>query len=134
MIVSIVQVIVISFILILIVHNLYTFFQNTLTIPKTKDLVNKPSKQYADILNTIKSCNTTKNNNEKKDKNNNDKKDTTSIDMLNDIQNNNKPDTNLNPEQMSNMKTELRDFLTSLNTVDNTSRDTTPFSLLCANV
>ena len=121
MILNIVQGIVISFILILIVHNLYIFLQNTLTIPKTKDLVNKPSKQYAEILNTIKSCNIS-NKIERKDK-----KDTTSIDMLNNIQNN-KPDTNLNQEHMSNMKTELRDFLTSLNTNRDVS-PTTQFSM-----
>ena len=123
MIVNIVQGIVISFILILIVHNLYIFFQNTLTIPKTKDLVNKPSKQYAEILNTIKSCNIS-NKMDRKDKNNND---TTSIETLNNIDNN-KPDKHINTEHISNMKTELRDFLTSLNTLDNSKKNTGEYS------
>ena len=123
MIVNIVQGIVISFILILIVHNLYIFFQNTLTIPKTKDLVNKPSKQYAEILNTIKSCNIS-NKMDRKDKNNND---TTSIETLNNIDNN-KPDKHINTQHISNMKTELRDFLTSLNTLDNSKKNTGEYS------
>ena len=128
MIVNIVQGIVISFILILIVHNLYIFLQNTLTIPKTKDLVNKPSKQYAEILNTIKSCNIN-NKMDRKDKNNknNNDNDTTSIDMLNNIDNN-KPDKHINTEHISNMKTELRDFLTSLNTLDNSKKNTGEYS------
>ena len=123
MILNIVQGIVISFILILIVHNLYIFLQNTLTIPKTKDLVNKPSKQYAEILNTIKSCNIS-NKMDRNDKNNND---TTSIETLNNIDNN-KPDKHINTEHISNMKTELRDFLTSLNTLDNSKKNTGEYS------
>ena len=132
MIVNIVQGIVISFILILIVHNLYIFFQNTLTIPKTKDLVNKPSKQYAEILNTIKSCNiSNKMDRNDKNKNKNNNNDTTSIETLNNINdNNNKQDKHLNTEHISNMKTELRDFLTSLNanTLDNSKKNTGEYS------
>ena len=44
-----------SLILIFLVHYLYTFLTNTLTIPKVKDLVNKPTEKYDEILNTIKS-------------------------------------------------------------------------------
>ena len=39
----------ISFTLIFLIHHLYMFFINTLTIPKIKDLVNKPNEQYKDI-------------------------------------------------------------------------------------
>tara|TARA_Y100000287_G_C14132474_1_gene310612 strand:+ start:315 stop:650 length:336 start_codon:yes stop_codon:yes gene_type:complete len=35
-----------SIIFIVVVHSIYKYFKNNLTIPKTKDLVNKPSLQY----------------------------------------------------------------------------------------
>jgi hypothetical protein len=40
----------ISLTLIFLVHHLYTFLMNTLTVPKIKDLVNKPNEQYRDIF------------------------------------------------------------------------------------
>lgn len=51
----IIQMSVMSLILIILVHYLYNFFKNNLTIPKVKDLVNKPQQQYEDILNNINS-------------------------------------------------------------------------------
>ena len=45
---------IISLVLILLVHYLYSFFIDTLTVPKVKDLVNKPIQQYNDILSDIK--------------------------------------------------------------------------------
>lgn len=44
---------IISFTLIFLIHYLYMFFINTLTIPKIKDLVNKPNEQYRDIFETL---------------------------------------------------------------------------------
>ena len=41
----IIQQTIISIILIISVHYIYIFFKNNLTIPKTKDLVNKPTEQ-----------------------------------------------------------------------------------------
>ena len=46
--------IVVSLILIFLVHYLYLFFKTNLTVPKVKDLVNKPTEKYNEILNTIK--------------------------------------------------------------------------------
>jgi len=43
----------ISFILIISVHYIYLYLKDNLTIPKTKDLVEKPKKQYDEIYNTI---------------------------------------------------------------------------------
>ena len=40
----------ISFILILLIHHLYLFLINTLTVPKIKDLVNKPNEVYKDMF------------------------------------------------------------------------------------
>lgn len=55
----IIQMSIISLILIILLHYLYTFFQTNLTIPKVKDLVNKPQKQYETLFNTMKENHTT---------------------------------------------------------------------------
>jgi hypothetical protein len=44
-----IQIILISFILIFLVHHLIQFFTNTLTVPKIKDLVHNPTKKYETI-------------------------------------------------------------------------------------
>lgn len=46
----------ISLSLIVLIHYLYVFFKKTLTVPKVKDLVNKPAKQYNemfDVMNNV---------------------------------------------------------------------------------
>ena len=53
MIYGIVQWTIISLILIILVHHLYFFLKDTLTVPKVKDLVHQPSKSYREIENTI---------------------------------------------------------------------------------
>jgi len=45
---------IISLVLIILVHYLFTFFKTNLTIPKVKDLVNKPQKQYDALFDTMK--------------------------------------------------------------------------------
>ena len=45
---------IISFILIVLIHYLYSFFKTTLTIPKVRDLVNKPTERYNEMIDTIK--------------------------------------------------------------------------------
>jgi hypothetical protein len=40
----------ISLLLIALIHYLYGFFKNTLTVPKVKDLVNKPAKRYNEMF------------------------------------------------------------------------------------
>lgn len=45
---------IISFILIVLIHYLYSFFKSTLTIPKVRDLVNKPRERYNEMIDTIK--------------------------------------------------------------------------------
>ena len=44
---------IISLTLIFLVHHLYLFLMNTLTVPKIRDLVNKPNEQYNDIYATL---------------------------------------------------------------------------------
>ena len=43
----------ISLTIIYLIHHLYMFFLNTLTVPKIKDLVNKPSEQYDEMFKTL---------------------------------------------------------------------------------
>jgi hypothetical protein len=40
------QVVIVSFIIIFLLHNLYFFFKETLTVPKMKDLVKRPQQKY----------------------------------------------------------------------------------------
>ena len=47
---SILKWVITSLILIFLVHHLYMFLMNTLTVPKIKDLVNKPMQQYQEML------------------------------------------------------------------------------------
>ena len=44
---------IISVILIISIHYIYIFFKNNLTVPKTKDLVNKPTEQYKKIYSSL---------------------------------------------------------------------------------
>ena len=46
----IIKVCICSFIIIILLHYLYNFLLATLTVPKVKDLVIKPQKQYENIL------------------------------------------------------------------------------------
>ena len=50
----IIQMSIISLILIILVHYLFTFFMTNLTIPKVKDLVNKPQQQYEVLYSTMR--------------------------------------------------------------------------------
>ena len=49
MIAWILQMSIISFLFIFLVHHLITFLKSTLTIPKIKDLVDSPSQKYKNI-------------------------------------------------------------------------------------
>ena len=42
-----------SLVLITLVHHLYNFFQGTLTVPKTRDLVYRPAARYEAMLSTV---------------------------------------------------------------------------------
>ena len=41
---------IISLMLIILVHYLYSFFINTLTVPKVRDMINKPNQRYSEIV------------------------------------------------------------------------------------
>ena len=42
----VVQVVTVSFVIIFLLHNLYCFFKETLTVPKMKDMVKRPQQKY----------------------------------------------------------------------------------------
>ena len=86
---------IISLILIVLVHYLYSFFQTTLTIPKIKDLVNRPASAYKEIYETINNEHQTHN------KNNN---------VNNKYNSDSSPPISTN----QNMKDELKSYLNNL--------------------
>ena len=47
------QITISSIILIWLVHYLFNYFKDTLTVPKIKDLVNEPNKKYKNIYQVI---------------------------------------------------------------------------------
>lgn len=49
----VIQITIISFILIFLVHHLINFFKATLTVPKIKDLVNTSTQRYENMYNII---------------------------------------------------------------------------------
>lgn len=48
-----IQTTIISLVIIFLVHSIYRYLKETLTIPKVKDLVNKPSEKYEEIYKII---------------------------------------------------------------------------------
>lgn len=104
----IIQISIISFIFIYLIHYLLAFFKSTLTVPKIKDLVNTPTQKYEEMYNII-------NNGKTFDlKKQNDNK----YHIGNDIANDNNASSNytlidLLPKQETNMKNELKSFLKS---------------------
>jgi hypothetical protein len=111
----IIQITIVSIILIFLVHYLFNFFKETLTVPKIKDLVNVPNKKYENIFNIISKTNETPN--------------YTDIDLL-PIQTNIEPQTTENNEQKWNnqpdadsMKNELKSFLKKQFKESSTTKD-----------
>jgi len=97
---------IISLILIILVHYLYSFFKTTLTVPKIKDLVNRPAGAYKEIYETIEKV---KSNEREKLKENN--------------ENNINSVSNSVIKNEDNMKDELKSFLNSLSSSDANKRN-----------
>jgi hypothetical protein len=97
---------IISLILIILVHYLYSFFKTTLTVPKIKDLVNRPAGAYKEIYETIEKV---KVNEREKLKENN--------------ENNINSVSNSVIKNEDNMKDELKSFLNSLSSSDANKRN-----------
>ena len=106
----ILQISIISIIFIFLVHHLLCFFKTTLTVPKTKDLVNSPIKKYQDIFDTIANTNTNINTNFNRNRNkylpsesDSSDADYTDINLL--------PTENTISSSNKDMKDELKSFL-----------------------
>ena len=104
----IVQATALSLCLIAVLHYLYVFFKTTLTVPKVKDLVNRPQKQYDAIFKTM--GNNRNNNNNVKINNNSSSTSTTDISSLPILGSSDGRDGNA-----LSMKQELKHFLKELN-------------------
>tara|TARA_A100001015_G_C14443026_1_gene501196 strand:- start:89 stop:466 length:378 start_codon:yes stop_codon:yes gene_type:complete len=116
---------IISLILIILVHYLFNFFKENLTIPKTKDLVTKPLEKYKTMETIISNnsyvSNFKQNENKNESKQNNSSNNTTLINDLN-IENvipstNEISNLNFNNLDSSNMKSELKSFFSQLNDI-----------------
>ena len=57
------QVVSVSFVIIFILHNLYFFFKDTLTVPKMKDMVKRPQQRYDALFRELRMQNEVPNNN-----------------------------------------------------------------------
>ena len=99
----IIQVTALSLCLIAVMHYLYVFFKTTLTVPKVKDLVNRPQKQYDALFKGVSLMSQNRSDQ-------NSSGETTSISMLPPLQ----PQT----QNTSSMKDELKQFLKNLNRKD----------------
>ena len=112
------QVTVISLCFIAVVHYLYIFFKTTLTVPKVKDLVNRPQQQYEELFKGITHTSphldgshiSIHNNNNNNNNNNTNNKNTTSISELPSLLEH----QDQNRDQTA-MKDELKQFLKKLN-------------------
>jgi len=96
----IVQFTILSILFIFLVHHLIEFFKETLTVPKIKDLVNTPMRNYDNIYHLISQ-------DKNKDKGNPDLTTSTEIDFLPSCQD---PSSS---SSSSFMKNELKTFLKS---------------------
>ena len=45
-----IQIVIVSFVIIFVLHNLYSFFKETLTVPKMKDMVKRPQQKYESLF------------------------------------------------------------------------------------
>ena len=102
----IIQISIVSFIFIFLVHHLIGFFKTTLTVPKIKDLVNSPSQKYQhifDTINTNTNTNTNTNSYTNINKENSNPNSYTAIDLL--------PSSDFNASPKDAMKDELKSFL-----------------------
>ena len=91
-----------SLILIFLVHHLFVFFKDTLTIPKTKDLVNTPTRKYENMFQAM----------EKNSKNAN-----TELDL---------GIGKIDIDDMNNMKDELKNYFRS-QSIEETNKTTSEY-------
>lgn len=121
------QVTVMSLCFIAVVHYLYIFFKTTLTVPKVKDLVNRPQQQYEELFKGIDLRHSNQFNHSGSGSNNyssnnySSNNSTTSLSALPPLLDehasmyNPSSHSSLQPSQQNAMKDELKQFLKKLN-------------------
>ena len=126
MLIWIIQTSIISIIFIFLVHHLFCYLKDILTIPKVKDLVNS-NKKYQDIYTSLTNNNNNNNNNiPVYNDNNSDNNLYTEIDLLpNNITNNSHSNNSMKDELKSFLKTQLNS-----DSVNNNDTDFENFSYL----
>ena len=109
----VIQITVVSIIFILVVHNIFHFLKNTLTVPKAKDLVDVHMEKYKHIYATLNNNEPILNYSESLTPENT--RGTTNIDdipmMSNDLNKQAKINPLLNQSENNNMKNELKNFM-----------------------
>ena len=116
--------VLISLVLITLVHYLYNFFTNTLTIPKVKDLIDKPNKRYDELYSTIHNKDVTKGRSSGSNNNTTAVADIHNISDINNTHINSNTNSNTNSTNNTNsftgdsekktMQVELKNFLNDL--------------------
>ena len=109
----VIQITVVSIIFILVVHNIFHFLKNTLTVPKAKDLVDVHMEKYKHIYATLNNNEPILNYSGSLTPENT--RGTTNIDdipmMSNDLNKQAKINPLLNQSENNNMKNELKNFM-----------------------
>ena len=117
------QVVAVSFVIIFILHNLYFFFKETLTVPKMKDMVRRPQQRYDTLFRELRMHNEAPSGNEFNGNNNgngngnyNGNNNGNNNGNYNGNYNgNNDSDNNNNGNNNDAMKNELKRYLMELN-------------------
>ena len=105
-----IQVSVASLIIIFVLHKLYAFFKDTLTVPKIKDMVKRPQQKYDTLFRELR--------NRKHDEFGDN-------DAINNSNNNNS-NNNSNNNETNAMKNELKRYLMDLNSTQTQSSQQDP--------
>jgi hypothetical protein len=109
-----IQVTAVSLCFIAVIHYLYIFFKTTLTVPKVKDLVNRPQQQYDELFKGIEGARGVRNPINATSETQQGGSMTTSISSLPPLlYGDNEPQ----PPRASSMKDELKQFVKKLNGV-----------------
>ena len=116
----IIKVSILSFILIFLLHYLYSFFLSTLTVPKIKDLVTLPQEKYDKMFHSLQSA-------DPSDNNGNNGSNNGSNNVSNNVSNNGSNNT-------QSMKEDLINFLKDIGSKPQASSNTSTFGSLDENV
>ena len=79
------QVVIVSFVIIFLLHNLYFFFKETLTVPKMKDLVKRPQQKYDTLFRELRMRNEESNGNSEKSANDANDANDANVEMKNEL-------------------------------------------------